>query len=221
MFRVKISRFVNRLFGGEPCEMLSSRAHKNNLWIRKPINAVFFWQVDHCRESYLWEKRQMRNDTEKHHRLPKSRGGTNEPRNISRVRVKYHRAYHLLFGNMNAQEIARVLTDFWIDPDYYLVAVPRNKRSPAGRRKRMYCEDCEAEVLRHISKFSIKNPRQLEEWEFDHSPLDTVPCDNCDEHHDLLNMIEVRAGGVEPINLRFCGENCLVEYKMRRMREGM
>jgi hypothetical protein len=53
---------------------------------------------------------------------------------------------------MNAQEIARMLSDTWIDPDYYLVAVPRHKLAHKKRRKRKYCTDCECEVLKHIPK---------------------------------------------------------------------
>jgi hypothetical protein len=89
-------------------------------------------------------------EMDRHHRLPRSRGGSNSPHNISIVERKLHVAWHLLVGNMNAQETARMLSDTWIDPDYYLVAVPRHKVSKKKRRKRKYCTDCSAEVLKHI-----------------------------------------------------------------------
>jgi len=92
-----------------------------------------------------------RKAVERHHRKPRSRGGTDTspPNNVVTVVKKYHQAYHLLFGNMQPNEIARVLTDAWIDPDYYLVAVKRKKKS-AKRRKRMWCKDCQAEILGHL-----------------------------------------------------------------------
>ena len=85
----------------------------------------------------------------KHHRVPRSRGGNNLAANISIVREKDHQAYHYLFGNMLADEIAAMLTDTWIDSEIYMVAMPRKKKS-SKRRKRMYCTDCECEVLKHL-----------------------------------------------------------------------
>lgn len=71
--------------------------------------------------------------SDKHHRRPRSRfppdykgSKTRTPNgrnNISRVDQGCHRAYHKLFGNMTAPEIASMLSDCWIDPDYRLVAI--------------------------------------------------------------------------------------------------
>lgn len=60
-----------------------------------------------------------------HHRKPRSRGGDNSPRNIVRVPRNKHEAFHLLFENHSPEEIATILNDFWIDTDYFMVAVPR------------------------------------------------------------------------------------------------
>ena len=102
--------------------------------------------------------RKLPREIERHHRLPRSRGGSNAPRNISIVSRDLHRAWHRLVGNMNAEEVAAMLTDTWIDPDYYLVAIPRDKAHPKKRRKRVYCVDCECEVLKHIMKVSKDDP---------------------------------------------------------------
>lgn len=55
-----ISQLGNALFGGHPDETLSARAHRGHVeglatwsWLRGWLNAVFFWQVDHCLESLL------------------------------------------------------------------------------------------------------------------------------------------------------------------------
>ena len=64
---------------------------------------------------------------ERHHRKPRSRGGNGKWRNISKVDSRYHRAYHLLFCNMQPEEIAAVLNDVWIDPDYKLIAIRRQR----------------------------------------------------------------------------------------------
>jgi hypothetical protein len=67
---------------------------------------------------------------DRHHRLPTSRKGKSTPENISIVSKRLHQAYHQLFQNKSPEEIARDLTSTWIDPDYYMVAIPRNKRKP-------------------------------------------------------------------------------------------
>lgn len=69
----------------------------------------------------------MKHHRDNHHRLPTSKGGTNDPSNISRVKITEHRAYHQLFRNLLPQEVAAILTKTWIDPAYYLVAIPRQK----------------------------------------------------------------------------------------------
>lgn len=58
MWRVYASRAVNYyLFAGDPDEMFSSRVHRE-CWKRTElvIDRLFFWQLRHCRRSYLWEK---------------------------------------------------------------------------------------------------------------------------------------------------------------------
>ena len=70
------------------------------------------------------KKRRKGRSFDRHHRLPSSRGGGNEERNISIVPSHEHRAFHLLFANKTAPEIAEVLNRIWIDPDFRLVAKP-------------------------------------------------------------------------------------------------
>lgn len=89
---------------------------------------------------------------DRHHRLPRSRGGSNKPDNISIVEQKQHRAWHMIVGNMTAIEVARMLSDTWIDPNYYLIAMPRKRKVAKKKRQRKYCIDCECEVLRHLRK---------------------------------------------------------------------
>lgn len=62
---------------------------------------------------------------DRHHRKPRSRGGSNDERNISIVEQNQHRAYHCLFHNMLPEEVVKVLNRYWIDPDYMLIAVRR------------------------------------------------------------------------------------------------
>lgn len=78
----------------------------------------------------------MKQHRDNHHRLPTSKGGKNEPDNISRVKIAEHRAYHQLFRNHLPAEVAAILTKTWIDPAYYLVAIPRQKsRNRVVKRK--------------------------------------------------------------------------------------
>ncbi|MGV8131593.1 MAG: hypothetical protein ACP5N7_05845 [Candidatus Pacearchaeota archaeon] len=59
-----------------------------------------------------------------HHRLPKSRNGSNHPSNISLVTQKAHNWFHALWGNMTVHEIAEDLNRRWVDPHYKVVVVP-------------------------------------------------------------------------------------------------
>jgi len=87
----------------------------------------------------------------RHHRLPRSRGGRTGD-NIINLAVPVHSAWHYLFGNMNAKEVARYVSDTFIDPKYYLVCVPRRKAKPKHRRTRCMCTDCGAEVMKLLPK---------------------------------------------------------------------
>jgi len=91
---------------------------------------------------------------ERHHRLPRSRGGTdNHPMgNTVNIEQDIHRAWHKVVGNMNAKEVAKMLSEYLIDPRFYLVAVPRKRKKPKTKRTRVYCTDCQAEVLKYIGK---------------------------------------------------------------------
>lgn len=69
----------------------------------------------------------FRKERDKHHRRPRSIGGTNDTRNISIVPRNKHESWHLLFANCTPAQIAEIINEFWLDPDYFLVAVPRIK----------------------------------------------------------------------------------------------
>ena len=64
---------------------------------------------------------------DKHHRLPRSRKGSNNSSNISLVRKDLHVAWHKLFGNATPEEVAEIISRTWIDPKYKLVAVLRER----------------------------------------------------------------------------------------------
>lgn len=69
---------------------------------------------------------------DRHHRLPRSRGGKNDKRNISFVPRVKHIAWHTLFENLSAQEIANIINDCWLDPKYQFICKEReNAKSSA------------------------------------------------------------------------------------------
>jgi hypothetical protein len=63
-----------------------------------------------------------------HHRRPRSKNGTNEPRNISNVSDKKHRAFHLIFSNWTPYQIAHELNTTWIDPDFEFIVQRKSDR---------------------------------------------------------------------------------------------
>jgi hypothetical protein len=96
-------------------------------------------------------KRKFKKHHDWHHRKPSSLGPpkvcpVNDPHNLVHVSVVKHRAWHTLFHNHSAQEIARIITHTWIDPDYYMVAIPRVKSHGRHKPSRIVY-DCEEFTL--------------------------------------------------------------------------
>lgn len=60
----------------------------------------------------------------KHHRKPRSIGGADKTDNISLVSESSHQAWHTLFGNKTAPEIALIINAKWLDPDYMFMCFP-------------------------------------------------------------------------------------------------
>ena len=61
---IAVDQLVNALGGGWADETLSSRAWRWELagkreWPRRLIDALFFWEPDHCCESYESERRRL------------------------------------------------------------------------------------------------------------------------------------------------------------------
>lgn len=56
--QVASSRLLNAVINGDHGEMLSTRAYKTRHtapFMYEFLNAFFFWEKDHCKESYDWE----------------------------------------------------------------------------------------------------------------------------------------------------------------------
>ena len=78
----------------------------------------------------------MRPQLTTHHRKPRSIGGKSEPRNLVRIPGNKHAAWHLLFANFTAEEIARLISQTYLDPDYEFVAIRKEElceSSPLSR----------------------------------------------------------------------------------------
>jgi hypothetical protein len=63
----------------------------------------------------------------RHHRRPRSLGGTNEKSNISRVSITEHQAWHTLFQNFEPHVIAEIINNVWLDPDYEFILVRKRQ----------------------------------------------------------------------------------------------
>lgn len=63
-----------------------------------------------------------RNENTRHHRKPRAlfpKGEINNlPENITILKRKHHEAWHLLFNNMTAQQIAEEINNKYLDPAY-------------------------------------------------------------------------------------------------------
>jgi len=58
-----------------------------------------------------------------HHRKCRSNGGDNSQRNLSCVNGKAHQAWHMLFRNWKAEQIAEEINKVWLDPDFRFLVV--------------------------------------------------------------------------------------------------
>ena len=60
----------------------------------------------------------------RHHRKPRSLGGTAEKNNISRLPPKKHQAWHTLFpGNWTPERIVEEINNLYLDPSYHFIAI--------------------------------------------------------------------------------------------------
>lgn len=57
-FLIAVDQAANvLLWDGMPDETISARAwREQDAWLIRSLNAVFFWQGNHCKECYEWEK---------------------------------------------------------------------------------------------------------------------------------------------------------------------
>lgn len=58
----------------------------------------------------------------RHHRRPRSLGGSDHEHNISLVPKHLHSAWHTLFANHTPETIAAIISERWLDPAFVMVA---------------------------------------------------------------------------------------------------
>jgi len=75
----------------------------------------------------------MHQEMSRHHKKCRANGGKTSIRNVILIQDNLHRAWHTLFGSMSGVEIARVITNVFLDPDYQMICqqkknCPRDKQ---------------------------------------------------------------------------------------------
>ena len=71
----------------------------------------------------------MREEITRHHRHERVNGGSDEVSNISFVTQKRHESWHYLFGTRHPIDIARYISNVWLDPDWEFICIPRKKNT--------------------------------------------------------------------------------------------
>lgn len=77
-------------------------------------------------KSNIWYPKDKLGPLTKHHRRPRSKGGSHLGNNISMIPEKLHQAYHLLFVNWSPQQQCDFLNEHFVDPDYHFVPIPKD-----------------------------------------------------------------------------------------------
>jgi hypothetical protein len=67
----------------------------------------------------------VRHNTSWHHRRPRSLGGKDDYRNVIELPVTHHQAWHTLFNNWTPEVIARVINEYYLDPDFKFIVKER------------------------------------------------------------------------------------------------
>ena len=60
MWKVSISRWLNRWLGDTSGQMFCSRMYANQNWVAVVVLDFFFGE-SHCRQAFLWERKEARN----------------------------------------------------------------------------------------------------------------------------------------------------------------
>lgn len=82
----------------------------------------------------ILKRRRGVNNVSRHHRKPRSLGGKNSRRNISVVQDKLHEAWHLLFDNCNPEGVAHIITTYWIDSEWEMIARRKDRKGGGNGR---------------------------------------------------------------------------------------
>lgn len=102
--------------------------------------------------------------TNVHHRRSKHTGGSNNPSNLSTVPIRAHNEYNRLFrdGHCHPREMAQILTDKWIDPEWEMIA-RRKGTTDCGtvvQAEKHDCTKCENYQLRQLVNPMLKTMAQ-------------------------------------------------------------
>lgn len=62
-----------------------------------------------------------RKTTDRHHRRPKSQGGTRNYGNIIKLNKERHACWHRLFDNKTPQQIAEIINKYYLCKEYEFI----------------------------------------------------------------------------------------------------
>ena len=66
------------------------------------------------------------NQLTQHHRKCRINGGKSNKRNISIIPRKQHQAWHIITGTLQPEEIAKLLNEIYLDPDYEFKCIKKS-----------------------------------------------------------------------------------------------
>lgn len=114
--KARIEREIGRRGASDKDKISPYQIEDSTHKVRQRFNGLELEEIIWILQTYGWQALAPKKKGEKHwlpetnhHKVPRSRGGTNDPDNIKKVDEKTHIAWHVLFENLTPKEIIKIL----------------------------------------------------------------------------------------------------------------
>lgn len=127
-----------KLMTARQCKLCNNEYHLLYFRFVERGLVYYFAKCTSCNYSYRcnatfneWKARQKESaeigNVSRHHRKPRSMGGTDDPSNIAMVTQRKHELWHAMWGNRSPVSIVAELNSIWLPPEITLIITKTSK----------------------------------------------------------------------------------------------